>query len=140
MNELPSDIKEVIYDKVMELRAPKATLHPSVFEDLKSYHLIKEIRASYMNDDNLSQDPASDDYYLHWMDNDMSTILNDDMGLLEGIQPDLRKCFPGLPDFEILRKLCTTPVPIEQVEKTVKLFWINMSPKKRYQMYETWCT
>lgn len=135
IHDLPMDIQCLIHEKVLELRAPKKPLPTDVMDDLKSYDLIKNVMNIYMYDNSLSSDPSSDNYYLHWLENDLSLMLNEDMGLLQGVHPNLRKCFPGLTDAEIVNKLLNTDITIEDINKRIKLFWRNLSPHKRQQMY-----
>jgi hypothetical protein len=134
--DLPNDLQYHIHDMVQRLRAPKQTLPADVLLDLSSFHLFKFVENRYMhNPDFSADDPTNNDYYLFWMDNDFGSMINDNVALMDGVQPKLQACFPTLNAQQILAYMTDNTHTVEEIHKLVKKYWLKMSPMQRVKLF-----
>ena len=123
ISDLPYDLKEYIYKIVKEERAPKKVLTPDLKRDIESFQLINNIKRNY-------QQVFPRDY-LHWIENGIINILNDNRGFNEPFNECFHTIFPNSTDNEIKQKL--------KMGNYLMPLWIIMPSHKRFVLYDISC-
>ena len=95
-----------MYKSKKKIEAPDVLLWFSNLRTQTSAHettMLSNIIQGYSS--KYSKEISDKDYYLHWLENDIILELNDNIGMLDGIQPNLQKAFPKMSCAQINQKL-----------------------------------
>ena len=121
---LPTDIRRLIYDGVCRLRKPKKVLPVDLKRDIETYGLFGDIKADH--------ESCWGDDVLDWLENSLINVMNDDIGLLNGVSADMRNAYPNRTEQEILSYFVSPTSPSQ-----VKRLWTRMPSHKRTAMHRT---
>lgn len=129
INNLPEDLHEYIYEKVLEVRKPKTVLTRDLKDDIESYFLFDHIVHNY-------KIMFNGMHHMDWVENAIINVMNDHQtirigGLYMNVNQDVRNAFPNLNDEEIVKTLME--------ESHVMRLWRHMPPKKRIDLYLESC-
>lgn len=129
INDLPVELQEYIYEKVLEVRKPKKVLNRDLKNDIESYYLFDHIVNNY-------KIMFNGIHHMDWVDNSIINIMNDYhiLGIGEvyiNVHEDMQNAFPNLNDEEIVKTLM-------EESHTMRL-WRHMPPKKRVELYLESC-
>ena len=129
INNLPIDLQEYIYKKVLEEIKPKKVLTKALKEDIESYFLFDHIVHNY-------KIMFNGIYHIDWVENAIINVMNDHQtigigGIYVQVHQDIKSAFPNLNDEEIAETL---------MEKShIMRLWRHMPPKKRVDLYLESC-
>ena len=119
---LPNDLQRLIYDWVCRLRKPKRVLPADLKRDIETYGLFGDIKADH--------ESCWGDDFADWLENSLINVMNDDLGLLNGVSADMRHAYPNRTEQEI-RSYFIRPTSPSQVKR----LWRHMPPHKRIAMH-----
>lgn len=132
INDLPVDLQEYIYKKVLEERKPKKILTKELKEDIESYFLFDHIAHNY-------KIMFNGKYHMDWVENAIINVMNDHQtmiitgigGIYTNVHQDIKNAFPNFNDEEIAQTLME--------ESHIMRLWRHMPPKKRVDLYLESC-
>ena len=129
INDLPVDLQEYIYKKVLEERKPKKILTKELKDDIESHFLFDHIVHNY-------KIMFNGMYHMDWVENAIINVMNDHQtigigGIYVHVHQDIKNAFPNLNDEEIAETLME--------ESHIMRLWRHMPPKKRVDLYLESC-
>ena len=128
IEELPTELQEMIYEKTMELRLPRKVLEPIQSLDIQTYTMFNQIISVLKNNPNTQ-------YYLNWLETSILFELNDQRALFEELSPSMYNAFKGLNDDEIISEIENEHLSEKGHINTLKHYWKHLSPGKRNRLY-----
>lgn len=75
------------------------------------------------------------DFYLHWLENDILLELNDNIAMMNGIQPNLQRAFPNKSCFQIVDQLDSNKTETE-IKSSIERLWDFLPDKGKSNILE----
>lgn len=128
-NVLPTDVVlDNIYNHLWRIKSPLSNELMTAIEN--DHFRLKKIVLKYYNSRDFSRNLNHEDYFLHWLLNDIIGVMNDREMLMDGISENLKKECPWITMDYLLDDMNG------KLNEKVYDLWKVMTPEKKSIMYE----